>query len=225
MSVYIVGSGKLASAILSADISFPSGKILKWESNYQSLTEKAILIHAGSGRQLPECISFCQRTDSVLIELSTGLETEKMIPDFTLIVCPNTSILLLKILNVVKNFGHYFEDNKVSILESHQSAKTSEPGTAYAFAHSLKFPIDKIHSIRDPELQRNEIGIPEEFLHKHAYHKIVIEDGSDQVVIETKALGHQSYASGLKRIINAVLKNSFEKRRYTVLELIEQNLI
>src|SRR6476469_8602907 len=108
MKVYIVGSGKLANAILSADISFPSGRILKWETSYQSLTEKAILVHAGSGRQLSECISFCRRTHSVLIELSTGLETEKIDPDFTLIVCPNISILLLKILNVVKKFGHYF---------------------------------------------------------------------------------------------------------------------
>src|SRR5690349_19043832 len=102
MKVYLAGSGKLANAILSVDLSFPSGKILKWESSYESLTEKAIIVHAGSGRQLQECISFCRRTDSVLIELSTGLETEKMSPDFTLIVCPNTSILLLKILNVVK---------------------------------------------------------------------------------------------------------------------------
>jgi len=225
MKVYIVGSGKLASAILSADISFPSGKILKWESNYQSLTEKVILVHAGSGRQLPECISFCRKTGSVLIELSTGLETEKMDPDFTLIVCPNTSILLLKILNVVKEFGHYFENNKISIQESHQSAKKSEPGTAYNFARSLKFPIEKIESIRDSETQYSKLGIPREFLNKHAYHKIVIEDESDQVTIETKVLGHHSYANGLKKIIDAVLKNRFEKKRYTVLELIDQSLV
>ena len=225
MKVYLAGSGKLARAILSADLSFPSGKILKWESGYQSSAEKAIIVHAGSGRQLQECISFCRRTDSVLIELSTGLETEKMDPDFTLIVCPNTSILVLKILNVFKAFGHYFENNEISIFESHQSSKTSEPGTAYNFARSLKFPIDKIQSIRDPETQLKQIGIPKEFLDKHAYHKIVVEDGTDQMTIETKVLGHGSYAHGLKKIIDAVLQNRFEKKRYTVLELIDKNML
>lgn len=225
MNIYLVGSGKLASAISAAELSFPSGKILKWESSHQSLTEKAIIVHAGSGRQLQECISFCRRTDSILVELSTGLETEKMDSDFTLIVCPNTSILLLKILNIVKTFGHYFENNKISILESHQSTKTSEPGTAYNFARSLKFPIDKIKSIRDTETQLNQIEIPKEFLDKHAYHKIVIEDDTDQITIETKVLGHGSYAHGLNKILDAVLNNSFEKRRYTVLDLIEKNLL
>jgi len=225
MKIYIVGSGKLANALLSSDLSFHSCEIIKWESAYKTSNEKAILVHAGSGRQLTECIEFCKRTDSILIELSTGLETEKMNPDFALIVCPNTSILVLKILTIINLFGNHFENDKISIVESHQSSKKSEPGTAFNFARSLKFPVDKIKSIRDPEVQSNDIGIPKEFLDKHAYHKIVIEDGSDQLTIETKVLGHDSYTNGLKKIINAVLKNNFEKRRYSVLELIDKNIL
>ena len=225
MRIYIVGSGKLANALLSSDLSFHSGEITKWESAYKTSNDKAVLVHAGSGRQLTECIEFCKLTDSTLIELSTGLETEKMDPNFTLIVCPNTSVLLLKILTIIKRFGSYFENDTISILESHQSSKKSKPGTAFNFAHSLRFPTDRIKSIRDPKIQLNEIGIPNEFLDKHAYHKIVIEDGADQLTIETKVLGHNSYTNGLKKIINAVLMNQFEKRRYTVLDLIDKNLL
>jgi 4-hydroxy-tetrahydrodipicolinate reductase len=225
MKIFVVGSGKLANAILKSDLSFRSCEILKWESQYQTLKEKAIIVHAGSGRQLRECFELCVRTKSIFIELSTGLETEKMDPDFPLIICPNTSILVLKTLNIIKSNGKYFEDYEVSITESHQSTKKTEPGTAYAFANSLKFSVDKIVSIRDPELQLNKIGIPKEYLDKHAYHKIIIKDGNDEVTIETKVFGHDSYAKGVKEIIEMVLKNSLENRKYTVLDLIDNNMM
>lgn len=225
MKIFIVGSGKLASAILSAPLSFPSCEVVKWESDCAKTSEKAILVHAGSGRQLDECIGFCKRSGSIFIELSTGLSTESMIADFTLIICPNTSILLLKTMNMLKLYGHYFSKDKISIIESHQSAKKSVPGTAYNFADSLHFPPDDIKSIREPNTQLNEVGIPSEYLGKHAYHKIIIEDGPDQVTIETKVLGHESYVNGVKKIITAALENSFENRRYNVLELIDKNML
>jgi dihydrodipicolinate reductase len=225
MKIFIVGSGKLANAILSASVSFPSCEMLKWESNFAATNEKAIIVHAGSGRQLDECIAFCKKTGSIFVELSTGLSTEEMTSDFTLIICPNTSILLLKTMNMLKLYGHYFSKDKISIIESHQSAKKSVPGTAHNIADSLNFPPTKITSIRDAEQQLNEVGIPAEYLNKHAYHKIIIEDGPDQVIIETKVLGHDSYVNGVKKIINAVLENSFEKRKYNVLELIDGNML
>ncbi|MDI3322413.1 dihydrodipicolinate reductase C-terminal domain-containing protein [Pinibacter soli] len=225
MKIFIAGSGKLASAILSASISFPSCEVQKWETDFATTNEKAIVVHAGSGRQLDECIAFCKKTGSIFVELSTGLSTENMEADFTLIVCPNTSILLLKTMNMLKLYGQYFSKDKISIIESHQSAKQSVPGTAYNFANSLNFPANDIQSIRDAETQLNEVGISAEYLGKHAYHKIIIEDGPDQVIIETKVLGHDSYVNGVKKIINAVLSNSFEKRKYNVLELIDRNML
>jgi 4-hydroxy-tetrahydrodipicolinate reductase len=225
MKIFIVGTGKLANAILASNLSFQSCEIVKWEKTFQTLNEKAIIVHAGSGRQIAECIEFCNRTDSVFIELSTGLDTEAIEPNFTLIICPNTSILLLKTLNLLKMFGHYFENDKVSIIESHQSSKKSVPGTAYSFANSLKFPVEEIKSIRETEIQQNQIKIPAEYLDKHAYHKIIIEDGNDEVIIETKVLGHESYVNGVKKIVEAVLANSFEKKRYTILDLIDKNMI
>jgi 4-hydroxy-tetrahydrodipicolinate reductase len=226
MKIFVVGSGKLANAILNSDTTFPSSEILKWETrNQKKLMEKSIVVHAGSGRQLRECMDFCERTGSIFIELSTGLETEKTQPNFTLIICPNTSILLLKVLNIVKTFGSAFERNKISITESHQASKTTEPGTAYSFAKSLNFPLDRIVSIRDPETQLNQVGIPRAYLDKHAYHKIVIGDGLDEVTIETKVLGHSSYVSGVKKIIETAMNNAFERKRYSVFDLIDENML
>lgn len=225
MKIFVVGSGKLANAILASGLSFPSCEILPWEPAHQSLNERAILVHAGSGRQLQECIAYCERTGAILVELSTGLETETLQPKFTLIVCPNTSLLLLKTLHFMKLYGGFFANNEISITESHQASKTSAPGTAYSFADSLRFPHHKVKSIRDPEVQANIIGIPKEYLDKHAYHKIVIKDGTDEVTLETKVLGHNTYAQGVQKIIEAVLKNTFEPRRYSVIDLIEKGLV
>lgn len=220
MKILIVGSGKLANALLGAELQFDSCEMLKWEPQHSKLTEQAIVVHAGSGRQLPECLAFCARTGSVFVELSTGLETESMEPEFPLIICPNTSILVLKTLNLLKIGGHVFEKYDISITESHQAAKTTEPGTAYSFAHSLQIPIEQISSVRIPDIQLNTIGIPAEYIGKHAYHKIVIKDGTDEVTIETKVLGHESYAQGVKKIVEAVLQFPLENKRYTVLDLI-----
>lgn len=225
MKIFVVGSGKLAGALLTSNVSFQSAEIIKWETHYQTLNEKAIIVHAGSGRQLKECFEFCRRTGSPFIELSTGLETESMNPDFPLIICPNTSILVLKTLNMLNAYGRSFEHYNISITESHQSAKKTEPGTAYAFARGLKFSTDEIRSIRDPEIQHAEIGITNEYLDKHAYHKIIIKDGSDEVTLETKVLGHDSYANGVQKIVEAVLKYRFENRSYTVFDLIENNML
>jgi 4-hydroxy-tetrahydrodipicolinate reductase len=225
MKIVIVGTGKLANAILTSTLILPHTEIVQWDNVHQRLNEKAIIIHAGSGRQLNDCIQYCEATDSVLIELSTGLKTEKLQPNFTLIICPNTSILLLKTLSMLRRFGNYFADYKISITESHQSTKTSAPGTAFSIAQSLRVPKDKVKSIREAETQLNEINIPREYLDKHAYHKIVIEDGLDTITIETKVLGHHSYENGVKKIIDAVLKHPLEKRTYSILELIEKNVL
>ena len=225
MRIFVVGMGKLANAILTSNISFQSSEIEKWESKHETLNEKAIIIHAGSGRQLKECFEFCEKTQSVFIELSTGLETETMKPNFPLVICPNTSILVLKTLCMIKANGKHFENYEILITESHQSTKETEPGTANTFANSLKVPLNKIKSIRNTELQLNTVGIPEEYLNKHAYHKIIIKDGNDEITIETKVLGHESYAKGTKTIIEAVIKNRFENKKYTILDLIDNGML
>ncbi|MCF2494720.1 dihydrodipicolinate reductase C-terminal domain-containing protein [Dyadobacter chenhuakuii] len=221
MKVFVVGSGKLASAILSAAATFQNCGLIPWEPEFQQTTEKAMILHCGSGRQIAECIKFCQQTGSAFIELSTGLETEHMTPNFPLIICPNTSMLMLRTMAMLGQFGRHFKDYQISITESHQAAKQTEPGTAYNFANSLAFPVDQIVSVREPETQSIEIGIPDEFLGKHAYHKITIQDDNDALTIETKVLGHASYAAGVRQIIDLILKTDLENRRYNVLELMQ----
>lgn len=225
MHLFIVGSGKLATAILNAVADTVHYKVTHWQTHHQNLEDKAILVHAGSGRQLNECIEFCSRTGSVLIELSTGLNTEKINPNFPLIICPNTSILLLKTLMMIKMFGKNFHEYAISITESHQAAKSTEPGTAYNFADSLKVAYNKITSVRDQHVQESELGIPTAYLGKHAYHKISIKNNNEELTIETKVLGHESYVNGVKAIINTCLNHTIENKKYTILDLVESGML
>lgn len=225
MKIFIVGSGKLANSLLTSNWTFPCCEVLKWEEAYSVSDEKSILVHAGSGRQHAECLKFCSKTKSVFIELSTGLETEKITPGFPLIICPNTSVLVLKTLHMLKTHGKYFKDYEISITESHQSTKTTEPGTAIGFASFLNHPANKITSVRNPEVQLKQIGIAPEHLGKHAFHKIVIKDGEDEISITTKVHGHDSYARGTGKIIEAVLKYPLEDKLYSVFDLIEEGML
>ena len=70
-----------------------------------------------------------------------------------------------------------------------------------------------------------KIGIPKEFLERHAYHKIVIKDFHDEVSIETKVLGHNSYVDGVRKIIETCIKHKLENKKYTVLDLIEEGIL
>ncbi|NJO70369.1 MAG: hypothetical protein HC830_14775 [Bacteroidetes bacterium] len=123
MKIFVAGSGKLANAILISGLTIPFCEILKWEPQHQSIHERAILVHAGSGRQLNECMAFCSGSKSVFIELATGLNTEKMEVDFPLIICPNTSLLVLKTLHMVQKSSMHFKNYEISITESHQATK------------------------------------------------------------------------------------------------------
>lgn len=121
--------------------------------------------------------------------------------------------------------GKLFSTYDISIVESHQSAKKSAPGTAYKLAEYLNFPINKIRSIRDPEVQSREVGIERDFLGKHAYHKITIKDARDKLTIEMKVEGHESYSIGVRKIIDVVLTTPLQKKRYNVLDLIEEGFL
>jgi 4-hydroxy-tetrahydrodipicolinate reductase len=224
-NVIVVGSGKLATAVLEALSMDKDILTSSWDVKGPKPMEESIVVHAGSGRQLSEVYGFCKTINSVLLELSTGTET--LVQDFLfpVVICPNTSILLIKFLAMWKHFGKLSHEFNISVLESHQSTKKSLPGTAVAIADNIGFPLENISSVRDPEVQSKEIGIPDEYLSKHAFHRVKIEDGSVSIQIETRVLGHDSYASGVRGIVLAIKKQSLENRKYQIVEFAENGWI
>lgn len=224
MVVIVVGSGKLAKELLNELPGASNAQVVAWTDAAGS-NRRCVVVHAGSGRELKDAVSFCRETGSILVELATGSDIENIEIDFPVVVCPNTNILMLKFLAMLAASGHHFRNYKINIAESHQAGKSSVPGTAVAMADSLGLPREKILSIRDPQEQREALQIPSEYLARHAYHRIEIEDHVGRIVLETKVCGPAPYADGLARILSALRSNTLENRRYNVMEFIENGWV
>jgi len=222
--VIVVGSGKLARELLSALPSASATKVIAW-ADAPKTEGSSVVVHAGSGRELEDVITYCHRTGSVLLELATGSEIENREVNFPVVVCPNTNILMLKFMAMLAVSGHHFKNYRVRVIESHQAEKSSLPGTAVALSQSLGLPSEKIHSIRDPREQRETLQIPPEYLARHAYHRAEIEDHVGRIVLETRVFGPAPFAEGLAQILSAVRTNKLESRHYNIMEFIDNGWI
>jgi len=216
--IIIVGSGKLGSELLAELPHLGLLRVGAWPP--ASHHQPAIVIHTGSGRALEDVVRHCEASTSVLMELATGSALESRATSFPLVLCPNTNILMLKAMNMIAGSGALFRKHPVKIFESHQSTKTSVPGTAVSIAQSLGVAPTEIVSIRDPQVQQEELGIAPENLERHAYHRIEIGDDSTRLLIETRVVGSTPYAAGVASIIKAIQANALDNRLYHIDEFI-----
>jgi len=223
--IVLAGSGKLANAVLDALRSFPEWETVAWDAFDRDPGSQAIVIHAGSGRHLEDIFRFCSLSKSVLVELSTGTLTESRPLDFPRVICSNTSIAIVKFLFMLSENGKLFANSEITIEESHQNSKTSVPGTAVDIARSLNVSPDRISSYRNREHQKEALGIPEEFLERHAYHRVSIKDGDSLISLETRVLGHKPYADGVISIVRAIEKNALEAKKYEVIDFVRAGWI
>lgn len=220
MQIIVVGTGKLATELLHALTVDSDSQVTPW-ANRAPHADKSIVIHAGSGRELGAVTAFCAATQSPLIELATGSDVESVQPTFPVVVCPNTNILMLKVMAMLAKSGHLFHNHAIRLTESHQANKTSVPGTAVNMAQSLGLQDSDIRSIRNADVQRADLQIPEAHLARHAYHQILIQDGACSLQLETRVYGDSAYADGVARIVAAVRAHTLEKRRYSVMEFVD----
>lgn len=225
IQVLIVGSGKLANELLENLNSSSIRSVLPWAQRDTIWNGCRIIVHAGSGREIENVVTFCSLHHLVLVELSTTGDLENVNPEFPIVICPNTNILMLKFMAMLQSQGHLFSEYDKELLESHQANKKSEPGTGMSMAESLGLPKEEIISVRDPLIQERRIGIPSEHLSRHAFHKIRITDGNVGIVMETKVLGQAPYALGLARIIEGICKRDLEPGKHEILKLIRNGWI
>ena len=225
MKVLVVGTGKLANELLDAHRLDPATcRVMPWSDNAQNEVQQSaartIVVHAGSGRELPAAIAFCAATASPLVELSTGSELETGTYAFPVVLCPNTNILMLKFMSMLETSGHLFHDCRITLAESHQAGKTSVPGTAVGIGQSLGVRPEDIRSVRDPDVQRSEFAVADDQLGRHAIHRICIDDGACSLQFESRVVGATPYADGVSRIVDAVRQHDLEHRRYSIVEFI-----
>ncbi|HET8871279.1 MAG TPA: dihydrodipicolinate reductase [Aquabacterium sp.] len=219
MQVYIAGAGKLAAELVERLEPKNGFHITRWREGVAQ-NAVGIVVHAGSGRELQAITAYCARTASVLIELSTGSVLENSKLDFPVVLCPNTNILMLKFMAMLEQAGQMFQGYSVQVTESHQASKSSVPGTAVVMAHSLGLKPSDIQSIRDTAIQLNDLGIPQDHLARHAFHRIEIADGACSISMESRVLGESAYAGGVQQILGAIQNRLLQHRVYSINEFI-----
>ena len=224
MHVVVVGAGKLASELIDHLPGLLPYPVDRWSDRGRA-GGKVVVVHAGSGREMPDVIAYCRERGCTLIELATGsvLETEGVA--FPRVLCPNTNVLVLKFMNMLEKSAAGFREYAVSIVESHQSTKTSVPGTAVSMARALGVPDGDVASVRDPREQASRFHIPAEHLDRHAFHRVVIQDDCCEIMMEVRVLGASPYVNGVARIVEAALARELENRAYTALDFVEAGWI
>lgn len=220
MHVVIVGRGQLAGELLTGLSEHRQFTVTAWPET-PGAERSCVVVHAGSGRELSSVIDYCESSACPLIELATGSSLEGAHVGFPVVLCPNTNLLMLKVMSMLANSGHLFRGHAISVLESHQRSKTTEPGTALAIAAALGVPAAQVVSVRDPVVQRNNLAIAEEHLARHAVHRIQIQDGSCSATIETRVLGAAPYVQGVREIVAAIGRHKLDHRVYWIHELVE----
>lgn len=223
MMIYVAGSGRLADELLNSMVAPAHMSLVRWDS--QACVERpAIVIHAGSGREIEDIVRFCSYTGSTLIDAATTTCTLPEPCPFPYIECPNANLLMLRFIAMLKDWGHVFQNYAVSLLESHQQTKTSPPGTAFELARVLGVPCESVISIREPT-QQALLGLAQEHLNRHAFHRIMISDPTGHIKIETSITGDAPYAAGLSTIVAAISSRPPSYGRHRVIDMVRDGLI
>jgi hypothetical protein len=219
-AILIVGHGKLAAELVKGLGSATISAVATWEERDALGDERCMVVHAGSGRELDDVIAFCSATGSILLDLSTGGSQFPATPTFPVIICPNVNMQMLSFMAMVKQAAGFFEGQDIRITESHQATKSTKPGTAIHLAESLGVSENEIRSERDPKVQNEVLGIPSEFLDRHAYHQIVISAPEVEIRLETRVLGKSAYASGLAKLIDMICETKLPPGYHDVVDLV-----
>jgi hypothetical protein len=220
VAVLIIGRGKLATELLQGISATAVQQVLPWEQRDTLSPGKIIVVHAGSGRELGAALEYCSHNRAVLLELSTAATPLPSAPDFPLVLCPNVNMQMLAFMAMLHFGSRFFKGQSIAITESHQATKTTPPGTALHIAASLGVDPAAITSLRDPAVQREQLGIPEQFLARHALHRISIDSGDVSIRLETRVLGKAAYASGLSQILEQLVQQDIADGIHSIVDLI-----
>lgn len=112
-----------------------------------------------------------------------------------------------------KSFPGLFKGYSLSVRESHQKGKADTSGTAKAMIRyfndfGIPFTEDEIIKERDPETQKTNPGIPEEYLTGHGWHTYTLISGDQTVRFEFthNVNGRDIYAKGTLDAISYLYK-------------------
>ncbi|KAK1277636.1 hypothetical protein QJS04_geneDACA007395 [Acorus gramineus] len=118
------------------------------------------------------------------------------------------------------------------VMESHQTSKKDASGTAKAFIKYLQLmgvEIDEeqINQIRDPMMQMEAVGVPEEYLSAHAFHmyNLTSPDQTVSLEIQHNVCGRSMYAEGsidAAIFLAKKVQSEADKKLYNMIDVLRE---
>ncbi|KFK35200.1 hypothetical protein AALP_AA5G253400 [Arabis alpina] len=131
-----------------------------------------------------------------------------------------------------EQFPGAFTGYSLEVMESHQASKLDASGTAKAVIScfqklGVSYDMDQIQLIRDPKEQIEIVGVPEEHILGHAFHRYHLRSPDQTVSFEFQhnVCGRSIYAEGT---VDAVLflakkiRSKAEKRIYNMIDVLRE---
>lgn len=135
------------------------------------------------------------------------LEKQVQAADISAVIAPNMAKQIVgfqaMIAYAAENFPGLFDGYTLEIKESHQQTKADTSGTAKAMVRyfnqlGVDFAESDIIKVRDPEVQKNQLGVPEAYLNGHGWHTytLVSPDHTARFSFTHNINGRDMYARG-----------------------------
>lgn len=200
----IAGRGNLAHAIAKqcAKEKIPHSF---WEDKTEG--KYLVVLYCGSNRLFKTVSSFCTKTKTAMMLLSTDVPSPKN-PSYPLFLLPNTSQEVQQFIKSVCDFASKTKYSSVSIIESHQRTKKDISGTARLIAKTIGASSKIITSIRDTKTQL-KLGVPKKYLEGHAYHQITFHHDGVTTTFTALVLGRETYAKGAIEIAKKIIAGKY----------------
>ena len=126
------------------------------------------------------------------------------------------------------NFPGIFNGYSLEIRESHQKGKADTSGTAKAMVKSfnnmgIPFSEEAIFKERDPETQKTEWQIPEDYLAGHAWHTYTLISSDKTVCFEFthNVNGRDVYSRGTRDAVEYLYKKVMQGEKGKVFSMID----
>ncbi|KAL6573950.1 4-hydroxy-tetrahydrodipicolinate reductase 2, chloroplastic [Orobanche hederae] len=133
---------------------------------------------------------------------------------------------------MAEQFPGAFSGYDMQVMESHQAGKLDISGTAKAVISCFQklgasFELEQVQQIRDPRLQVEVVGVPEEHLSGHAFHMyhLTSPDGTVSFEFQHNVCGRSIYAEGTVDAILFLAKkvsSEADKRIYDMIDVLRE---
>ncbi|KAL3627704.1 4-hydroxy-tetrahydrodipicolinate reductase 2, chloroplastic [Castilleja foliolosa] len=131
-----------------------------------------------------------------------------------------------------EQFPGAFSGYDMQVMESHQAGKLDISGTAKAVISCFEklgasFDPEQVQQIRDPRVQVEMVGVPEEYLSGHAFHmyNLTSPDGTVTFEFQHNVCGRSIYAEGTVDAILFLAKKistNADKRIYDMIDVLRE---